>query len=179
MRLLYAFGCALLVAAVAAGCAKQPSGQGPSPGGGEAAQPAADIVETLAKDERFSTLMKAIDAAGMVEVLKGTGPFTVFAPTNEAFQKLPAGTLDELLKPENQEKLKELVGLHVVAQNLTGQEIDQLEPETPIQSYSAEFLNVKKEGGKVTVNGANVVQADIMAENGVIHAIDTVLTPPE
>jgi len=114
-----------------------------------------------------------------VEVLKGTGPFTVFAPTNEAFQKLPAGTLDELLKPENQEKLKDLVGLHVVAQNLTGQEIDQLEPETPIQSYSAEFLNVKKEGGKVTVNGANVVQADIMAENGVIHAIDTVLTPPE
>jgi len=179
VRLLYTFCCVALAVLMTAGCAKQPSGQGGAGADGQSAQAAKDIVETLAGDERFSTLVKAVEAAGMVEVLKGAGPFTVFAPTNEAFQKLPAGKLDELLKPENQEKLKDLVGLHVVAQNLTGQEIDQLEPETPIQSYSAEFLNVKKEGGKVTVNGANVVEADIMAENGVIRAIDAVLTPPQ
>ncbi len=178
MTLIRTLYCLALAAMLAAGCGKAPAPQGGA-AGGDGQQTAADIVDTLAGDERFSTLTKAIDAAGMVEVLKGAGPFTVFAPTNEAFEKLSAGKLEELLKPENHDALKDLVGLHVVAQYLDGAEIDSLEPETPIQSYSAEFLNVQKQGGKVTVNGAAVVEADIKAENGVIHAIDTVLTPPE
>ena len=135
---------------------------------------AADIVDTAVAAGNFKTLVAAVQAAGLVDTLKGTGPFTVFAPTDEAFAKLPAGTVDDLLKPENKDKLVAILTYHVVpgkvmAADVTGK-------ETKAKTVQGGEITVNGTNG-VKVDGATVVQADIEASNGVIHVIDAVIMP--
>ncbi len=133
------------------------------------------IVDVAAADGRFTTLVAAVQAAGLAETLSGGGPFTVFAPTDEAFAKLPAGTLDELLKPENKQQLTDILLYHVVpAKVLAADVVNLSEAETALGAKAA----VKVEGGKVFINDAEVLITDVEASNGVIHVIDTVLLPP-
>lgn len=133
-----------------------------------------DIVDTAVSAGQFKTLAAALKAAGLVETLKGPGPFTVFAPTDAAFAKLPAGTVDNLLKPENKAKLAAILTYHVVAGKVTAADVVKLKSATTVQGQSAK-ISVK--GGDVMVDGANVVKTDIMATNGVIHVIDSVIMP--
>lgn len=124
--------------------------------------------------EQVTTLVKAIVAADLVTALKGDGPFTVFAPTNEAFAKLPAGTLEELLKPENKEKLKGILLYHVHA----GDAIKAADVKTmSLSTLNGKPLMVKVEMGNVMVNNAKVIKTDVMAKNGVIHWVDAVILP--
>ena len=116
----------------------------------------------------------ALKAAGLVETLKGPGPFTVFAPTDEAFAKLPAGTLESLLKPENKSKLAGILTYHVVPGKLMAADVVKLTSEKTVNGQS---VKITVDGGKVKVNDANVVKADVAASNGVIHVIDAVLLP--
>jgi uncharacterized surface protein with fasciclin (FAS1) repeats len=133
-----------------------------------------DIVDIAAGNPDFSTLVAAVKAAGLVETLKGPGPFTVFAPTNEAFAALPAGTVENLLKPENKAKLVQVLTYHVVPGKVTS---DQLAGKR-MSVATVEGQSVKIDGRNgVKVNNAKVVSADIMASNGVIHVIDKVLLP--
>lgn len=133
-----------------------------------------NIIETAIAAGSFTTLVKAITAAGLVDALKGTGPFTVFAPSEGAFAKLPAGTLDGLVKPENKDKLAAILKLHVVSGTVMAADITgkTLSPKT----LNGEALKVDGSNG-VTVNGAKVSKADIVCSNGVIHVIDAVLMP--
>ena len=133
-----------------------------------------DIVDTAVAAGSFNTLVAAVTAAGLVETLKGAGPFTVFAPTDDAFAKLPAGTVDELVKPENKAKLTAILTGHVLsgkvmAADVTGQKMSPA-------SVGGGALDVDGTNG-VTVSGAKVVTADIECTNGVIHVIDTVILP--
>ena len=134
----------------------------------------ADIVDTAVAAGSFTTLAKALQAAGLVETLKGAGPFTVFAPTDAAFAKLPAGTLDTLLKPENREKLRRLLTYHVVAGKVTAADVMKLQSA---KAVSGDTIAVKRTGGAVLVDNATVVKTDIAARNGVIHVIDSVILP--
>jgi transforming growth factor-beta-induced protein len=134
---------------------------------------AKDIVDTAIAAGSFKTLVAAVQAAGLVEALKGEGPFTVFAPTDEAFAKLPAGTLDALLK--DPQALGDILKYHVVAGKVMAADVVNLK-EAP--SLQGEPIAIKVEGGKVMVNDANVVTTDIEASNGVIHVIDSVILPP-
>lgn len=134
---------------------------------------AADIVDT-AVNANFKTLVAAVKAAGLVDTLKGPGPFTVFAPTDEAFAKLPAGTLENLLKPENKAKLQSILTYHVVPGRVMAEDVLQLDSAKTVEGRS---VTIKTEGGDVKVNGARVVKTDVMASNGVIHVINTVLLP--
>ena len=138
------------------------------------AKASADIVDTAVAAGSFNTLAAALKAAGLVETLKGPGPFTVFAPTDEAFAKLPAGTLESLLKPENKAKLAGILTYHVVAGKVMAADVVKL---TSAKTVNGQSVKVAVEGGKVRVNGANVVKTDIAASNGVIHVIDSVLLP--
>ncbi|MBV9885721.1 MAG: fasciclin domain-containing protein [Acidobacteria bacterium] len=133
-----------------------------------------DIVDTAVAAGSFKTLVAALKAAGLVDTLKGKGPFTVFAPADEAFAKLPAGTVDELLKPENKQKLTAILTYHVVAGKVTAAQAMKL---TSAKTVNGESLNISTEGGTVKINDAAVTKADIMCSNGVIHVIDTVLMP--
>lgn len=136
-----------------------------------------DIVDTAVGAGTFKTLAAALGAADLVATLKGDGPFTVFAPTDEAFAKLPAGTVENLLKPENKEKLKEILLLHVVPGNVYAADVLKL---TEAKTAGGKVVKVSTEGGvKVgTATGlANVVKTDIKAKNGVIHVIDAVILP--
>jgi len=133
-----------------------------------------NIVETAASAGSFNTLVAAVKAAGLVETLSGAGPFTVFAPTDETFAKLPAGTLEDLLKPENREKLSSILTYHVVAGNVMAADVVKLQTARTVNGQS---LAILAENGKVTVGGARVVNTDIATSNGVIHVIDTVLLP--
>lgn len=136
-----------------------------------------DIMSVLSSDPRFSTLASAIRAAGLTSSLQGAGPFTLFAPTNDAFAKLPAGTLDDLLKPENRSKLSSILLYHVVSGKMSGSDVLAMSaPGTP-RSLQGDTLTVTNVA-PVKVNDANVTATDIQASNGVIHAIDTVLMPP-
>ena len=140
-----------------------------------AAEGKKDIVDTAVAAGKFNTLAAALKAAGLVETLKGAGPFTVFAPTDEAFAKLPKATLDELLKPENKEKLTSILTYHVVAAKATSGEVAGM---PSAKTVNGKELTLKSADGKVTVNDkATVTKADVMASNGVIHVIDTVLLP--
>jgi uncharacterized surface protein with fasciclin (FAS1) repeats len=134
-----------------------------------------DIVDIAVAAPQFSTLVAAVQAAGLVDTLKGAGPFTVFAPTNEAFAKLPAGTLENLLKPENKAQLVALLTYHVLPGKVMAADVagSQATPAT-VQGAT---LAVDGRSG-VKVNNATVIAADIAAKNGVIHGIDTVLMPP-
>lgn len=138
--------------------------------------PSKDIVETAVAAGQFNTLVKAVEAAGLVDTLKSPGPFTVFAPTDAAFAKLPAGTLDDLLKPENKEKLKAILLYHVVPGKVTARQAMKLHEA---KTAEGKELKISTKGGKVMVNNATVIKPDVMATNGVIHVIDTVLLPPQ
>jgi uncharacterized surface protein with fasciclin (FAS1) repeats len=132
-----------------------------------------DIVETAIAAGNFSTLAKALTAAGLVATLKGDGPFTVFAPTDDAFAKLPQKTLLDLLKPENKEKLTGILTYHVVPGKITANQVTNLSQAITVQGQS---LKVDTKDG-VKINDAKVIAADVEASNGVIHVIDTVLLP--
>lgn len=136
--------------------------------------PPKDIVDIAVADGRFTTLAAALEAAGLVETLKGTGPFTVFAPTDDAFAKLPAGTVEELLKPEKLEALKNILLYHVVEGRVRADAVVSLESAKTVLGQD---LVIKIEDGKVYINDAQVIITDIEALNGVIHVIDTVLLP--
>ena len=141
------------------------------------AQVSADIVDTAVGAGTFKTLAAALGAADLVATLKGTGPFTVFAPTDDAFAKLPAGTVETLLKPENKEKLKEILLLHVVPGSVTAADVVKLKEA---KTAGGKTVAISTDGGvKVgTATGmANVVKTDIKAKNGVIHVIDAVILP--
>ena len=133
------------------------------------------IVDIAASNENFSTLVAALKAADLVNALQANGPFTVFAPSNEAFSKLPKGTLDDLLKPENKSKLQAILKYHVVAQKVAAE--DALGAKTSLDTLHGERILVDGSDGKVRVKNATVTSADINASNGVIHVIDTVLLP--
>lgn len=133
-----------------------------------------DVVDT-AVGAGFNTLVAAVKAAGLVETLKGPGPFTVFAPTDEAFAKLPKGTLDNLLKPENKEKLKSILTYHVVAGKVMAADVVKLKKAKTVEGSE---VKITVKDGKVMVDKANVVKTDVKATNGVIHVIDAVIMPP-
>ena len=135
----------------------------------------ANIVETAVAAGQFKTLAAALEAAGLVDALTGEGPFTVFAPTDEAFAKLPAGTVESLLKPENKEKLKAILLYHVVPGNVTAKQVMKLNGRT-VKTLEGASIKVSTTHG-VTVNDARVTKTDVQASNGVIHVIDTVLLP--
>ncbi len=133
-----------------------------------------DIVDTAVAAGSFKTLAAALKAAGLVDTLKGEGPFTVFAPTDEAFAKLPAGTLDTLLKPENKEKLKAILTYHVVPSKAMAKD---LKDGQEVKTVNGKEVAVRIDGSKVMVGDATVSKADIATSNGVIHVIDSVLLP--
>src|SRR5688572_20008036 len=133
-----------------------------------------DIVDTAVAAGQFNTLAAALKAAGLVDTLKGAGPFTVFAPTDAAFAKLPKGTVEELLKPENKAKLTAILTYHVVAGKVMAADVVKVKDAKTVQGGS---VKVNAAGGKVMIDGANVVKTDIGASNGVIHVVDSVLMP--
>ena len=134
------------------------------------------IVETAAGNDDFSTLVAAVKAADLVEALNGDGPFTVFAPTNDAFNKLPSGTVETLLKPENKGKLQSILKYHVVSGKVMAKDAVGLDGQMA-KSLSGEKFAVEVKDGKVYVDGAQVVKTDIKCKNGVIHVIDSVMLP--
>jgi uncharacterized surface protein with fasciclin (FAS1) repeats len=134
-----------------------------------------DIVDTAVAAGQFKTLAAALTAADLVDTLKGPGPFTVFAPTDEAFAALPAGTVETLLKPENKAKLTAILTYHVVAGKVMAADVVKL---TEAKTVNGAPVVVKVDGGNVMINDAEVATADVEASNGVIHVIDAVLLPP-
>lgn len=137
----------------------------------------ANIVETAASTGTFKTLLTAAKAAGLANTLATSGPLTVFAPNDKAFAKLPAGTVQNLLKPENKDQLVSILTYHVLGRKLTSGMLPHADiPVRPLNK-TANVLRVEKSAGGVTVNEANVISADIRADNGVIHVIDQVLIP--
>ncbi len=134
-----------------------------------------DIVDTAVAAGSFNTLAAALTAADLVTTLKGTGPFTVFAPTDAAFAKLPAGTVDNLLKPENKAMLQKVLTYHVVSGKVLAATVVTLTKATTVQGQD---VSITVSGSSVKVNDANVTATDVLASNGVIHVIDTVLLPP-
>jgi uncharacterized surface protein with fasciclin (FAS1) repeats len=138
------------------------------------------VVELASSNADFSTLVSAVKAAGLADTLSGAGPFTVFAPTNEAFAKLPAGTLDDLLKPENKAALADILTYHVVPAEVMAADVKP----GKVKTVNGDEFTVAAEDGKVTItdargNTVNVVKTDIAGSNGVIHVIDGVLLPPQ
>jgi uncharacterized surface protein with fasciclin (FAS1) repeats len=142
--------------------------------GGHDAMAGPNIVEVAAGNADFSTLVAALKAAGLVDVLSGDGPFTVFAPTNAAFAKLPAGTVENLLKPENREQLVAILTYHVVPGKVMAADVVGLESATTVQGSN---ISIAASDSGVTVDSANVVATDVAASNGVIHVIDSVILP--
>lgn len=135
---------------------------------------AADIVDTAVAAGNFNTLAAALKAADLVGTLKGPGPFTVFAPTDEAFAKLPAGTVDNLLKPENKAQLVKILTYHVVSGKVMAADVMKMKSAKTVEGAP---VKIKTMGGNVMVNNAKVIKADIACDNGVIHVIDTVIMP--
>ena len=135
---------------------------------------AKDIVDTAISAGQFGTLVAAVQAAGLVDVLKGAGPFTVFAPTDEAFAALPEGTVEGLLKPENKDQLVKVLTYHVVPGKVMAKDVVKL---TEAKTVEGSDVTIAVSGGVVTVDNAKVVKTDINSSNGVIHVIDTVILP--
>lgn len=133
-----------------------------------------DIIDTAVANGSFNTLAAALKAADLIDTLKGEGPFTVFAPTDEAFAKLPAGTVENLLKPENKDKLTAILTYHVVAGKVKAKDVVKLNSATTVQGSD---VMIKVKGDKVMVDGAKVVMTDVKASNGIIHVIDSVILP--
>lgn len=136
-----------------------------------------NLVEVAASKEMFSTLVAAVQAADLVDALSGEGPLTVFAPTNDAFAKLPEGTVEDLLKPENKDKLAAILKYHVLSGKVMAGDI--AEGSTDVATLEGSSVAVAKSEDGVTVNGATVTKADVETSNGVIHVIDTVILPAE
>ncbi len=133
-----------------------------------------DIVDTAVSAGSFETLVAAVQAAGLVDTLKGDGPFTVFAPTDEAFAKLPAGTVENLLKPENKDQLVAILTYHVVPGKVKAADVVKLDSAKTVQGQE---VAIEVADGGVKIDGANVVKTDIVTANGVIHVIDSVILP--
>jgi transforming growth factor-beta-induced protein len=133
-----------------------------------------DIVDTAVAAGSFKTLAAALQAAGLVDTLKGNGPFTVFAPTDEAFAKLPPGTVEDLLKPENKEKLVAILTYHVVPGRDLASQVTKLSSAKTVNGQS---IAISVNGGTVMVDNAKVIKTDILCRNGVIHVIDSVILP--
>jgi uncharacterized surface protein with fasciclin (FAS1) repeats len=133
-----------------------------------------DIVDTAVAAGNFKTLAAALGAAGLVNTVKGAGPFTVFAPTDAAFAKLPAGTVENLLKPENKDQLTAILTYHVVPGKVMAADVVKLKEA---KTVNGKKLSVKVNGSNVMIDGANVTTTDIQASNGVIHVIDSVVLP--
>lgn len=133
-----------------------------------------DIIDTAKSAGMFKTLTAALDAADKTSMLKEKGPYTVFAPSDDAFAKLPAGTVEDLLKPENKKKLGKILAYHVVEGKVMAADVKTMMAKTA----NGADLDIKVTGETVMVNDAKVVKADVAASNGVIHVIDTVLMPP-
>jgi uncharacterized surface protein with fasciclin (FAS1) repeats len=142
--------------------------------GGAKMVPSKNIVENAAGSADHTTLVAAVKAAGLAETLSGTGPFTVFAPTNEAFNALPAGTVDNLLKPEMKKDLTKILTYHVVSGKMMAADLKEGQKLKTVQGSD---LTVSVKDGKVMINGANVTIADVVSSNGATHVIDAVLTP--
>ena len=142
--------------------------------GGGYAKPAADIAATAVSAGSFNTLAAALQAAGLVDTLKGDGPFTVFAPTDEAFARLPAGTVESLLKPENREQLVAVLTYHVVPGKVKAADVVKL---TSAKTVNGQEVSIQVADGGVSVDGARVTATDIAASNGVIHVTDSVILP--
>ncbi len=133
-----------------------------------------NLVDTAAANGSFHTLGKALEAAELTHVLSGSGPYTFFAPTDAAFDKLPKGMLENWLKPENKAELVSVLKYHLLPGRTTAMEVEKLTAPKMMQGQSA---TVKKEGDTLSIGGANITQRDIVSSNGVIHAIDTVIVP--
>lgn len=133
-----------------------------------------DIVDTAVEAGSFQTLARALNAAGLVETLKGEGPFTVFAPTDEAFERLPEGTLEDLLKPENKDKLVAILTYHVVPGKVMASDVASMSSAKTVHGQS---LSITENEDGVMVDDAHVIQTDIACSNGVIHVIDNVVMP--
>lgn len=136
--------------------------------------PAKNLLDTAAADGKYTTFAKAVEKANLSETLRGPGPFTVFAPTDAAFEKLPAGQLEKLFKPENKEELVSLVNYHVIKGSKKAADIGKWQTANMINGQTAP---VKLDAGKITIGGAHVVAADIATSNGIIHGIDKVNVP--
>lgn len=134
------------------------------------------IVDVAVGAGSFKTLVAAVQAAGLVETLQGEGPFTVFAPTDEAFAKLPEGTIDSLLKPENKDELVRILTYHVVPGKVMSGDVIELDTAKTVEGQT---VNIATKDGKVMIDDAQVVKADVEASNGVIHVIDTVILPKD
>ena len=145
-----------------------------SSAGAAKASKTSDIVDTAVAAGSFNTLAAALEAAGLVDTLKGKGPFTVFAPTDEAFAKLPAGTVESLLKPENKAKLTAVLTYHVVPGRVESKDVVKL---SEAKTVNGQALKIQASGGSVMVDNAKVVTTDIACTNGVIHVIDSVVLP--
>jgi uncharacterized surface protein with fasciclin (FAS1) repeats len=134
----------------------------------------ADIVDVAVAAGQFNTLATALEAAGLVETLKGEGPFTVFAPTDAAFARLPAGTIEQLLKPENRDQLVAILTYHVVPGKVFAADVAKIDSAKTVNGAA---VTIKASDHGVTIDDANVIKTDIKASNGVIHVIDTVIIP--
>jgi len=143
--------------------------------GGAGKAPEKNLVETAVAIGSINTLVKAVQAADLAATLEGPGPFTVFAPTDQAFAKLPPGTLESLLKPENKEKLRAILTYHVVAGEFDASQVAKL---TSVKTVEGAKLKIVVNNGSVMVDNAKVLQADIRSSNGIIHVIDAVMLPP-
>jgi uncharacterized surface protein with fasciclin (FAS1) repeats len=178
MKSVLALGLGLLVAVSLSACAPAAKPAAAAPAVAPAVAPAAvgNIVAVASANSNFSTLVAAVKAAGLVEALSAPGPLTVFAPTNEAFAKLPAGTVEFLLKPENKARLVAILTYHVTAGKVMAVDALKLDGK-PINTLNGQIIAVSVKDGNVLLNGGKVIIADVPASNGVIHAIDTVLLP--
>lgn len=176
MKKLFLVFALIFSSALAVGCGSDESNSDKSGDKKEAAEntESKDIVDTAVGAGNFETLVAAVKAADLVETLKGTGPFTVFAPTDEAFKKLPAGTLESLLKPENKEKLAGILTYHVVSGKVMAADVVSLKSAKTVQGSD---VTIAVEGDKVSIDGATVTTTDIECSNGVIHVIDAVILP--
>ena len=167
----------MLIAAAAAwitGTAAAQAGSGSCSGDVKASKQ--DIVDTAVEAGSFNTLVAAVKAAGLVDVLKGEGPYTVFAPTDAAFAQLPEGTLESLLLPENKEKLQAILTYHVVAGSVDAAAVTKL---TSAKTVQGDKVTVSVKDGSVMIDEAKVVKADVEASNGIIHVIDRVILPKQ
>ena len=186
LAVIVGLGMAGLTAPVRFAHAQDPAAPAPAP----AAQPPAttdptqpkgpDVLDKAMKESRLSRFVDAVKASGLTDTLKGDGPYTIFAPTNAAFAKLPAGTLDDLMKPENKAKFADLLKYHIVAGNLSSADILKMGDGATLKTLAGTTITLKL-GTNPTVpklNDAGLVKTDIIGSNGVIHIIDTVLTPP-
>lgn len=175
MMTLRRTGSVLVLLALALGGCASSSGSTVAQSATSAVRASADIVETATAAGSFNTLLAALRAADLVDTLRGDGPFTVFAPTDAAFAALPAGTVENLLRPENREQLRAVLTYHVVAGEVRSSQVVNL---TQAQTVQGSSVRIRVENGQVRIDEATVVTADVEASNGVIHVIDRVILPP-